>query len=326
VGSRLPIFQSAFHMLRDMPFTGVGLNNFFIVDTLYSPEVIPPYSSTPHAHDLFLQVALDGGVVGLVAFLAVFVTFFYLIIRSIKFIPISDLRAIFIGLASSGIVFLVYGLAETNTLGHKTSLLMWVMLGMAGGLFKGTSQVFPARFLKPFRWGIAFCALAIGIFAWPVLLGTAYSNAAFFEMHRAVLAGPAVDKEKLNLAEKLAKKALAFSPTSGRVHLVLAEAALYRDDMDLAAQEYAQTTAFDPADRYARYRLGERLFWLGKIDLAVEQWKLANAPVALLIDGAKLEKEKQYKEAAVWLQAAVMAEPDFVRLQTLLERVLTKVK
>ena len=69
---RMEIWSRGLYMVRDFPFTGVGLGSYGpVADRLY-PFFLEPPGSVPHAHNLFLQVAVDLGLPGLLAWLVVF--------------------------------------------------------------------------------------------------------------------------------------------------------------------------------------------------------------------------------------------------------------
>ncbi|GAG30104.1 unnamed protein product, partial [marine sediment metagenome] len=77
---RRGIWSAAICILGDFSFTGVGFGCFEpVLSLLYPP---PPGWLPPHAHNLFLQVAIDLGLPGLVAFLAILGLVAYLGIRS----------------------------------------------------------------------------------------------------------------------------------------------------------------------------------------------------------------------------------------------------
>jgi putative inorganic carbon (HCO3(-)) transporter len=70
--SRVEIWSRAIYMLQDFPFTGAGAGAFgHVADTLYPFLLRGPGAGVPHAHNLFLQVAVDLGLPGLVAYLAI---------------------------------------------------------------------------------------------------------------------------------------------------------------------------------------------------------------------------------------------------------------
>ena len=68
---RREIWSRAIYMIQDFPFTGIGMGSFGeVADALY-----PFFSYSPgailHAHNLFLQIAVDLGIPGLIAWLAI---------------------------------------------------------------------------------------------------------------------------------------------------------------------------------------------------------------------------------------------------------------
>lgn len=66
---RLYIWESAINMIRDYPLTGVGFDQFRVI---YNTEYINPLSperNHPHAHNSFLMVGAESGVLALLAFI-----------------------------------------------------------------------------------------------------------------------------------------------------------------------------------------------------------------------------------------------------------------
>ena len=68
---RLEIWSRALYAIQDFPFTGLGFGTFEQVVAVLYPLFLNPAGTVPHAHNLFLQVAVDLGLPGLVAYLAV---------------------------------------------------------------------------------------------------------------------------------------------------------------------------------------------------------------------------------------------------------------
>jgi putative inorganic carbon (HCO3(-)) transporter len=68
---RLEVWSRAIYMIQDFPITGVGLGLFGdVADNLY-PFFLNPVGSVPHAHNLFLQIAVDVGIPGLIVWLSI---------------------------------------------------------------------------------------------------------------------------------------------------------------------------------------------------------------------------------------------------------------
>jgi putative inorganic carbon (hco3(-)) transporter len=71
VALREEFWSRAIYMIQDFAFTGVGMGTFgHVADLLYPFFLVAPGRAN-HAHNLFLQVAVDLGIPGLVGWLAV---------------------------------------------------------------------------------------------------------------------------------------------------------------------------------------------------------------------------------------------------------------
>ncbi|MDE3090991.1 MAG: O-antigen ligase family protein, partial [Chloroflexota bacterium] len=76
---RAEVWSRALYAMQDFPFTGVGLNMFDpVVKVLYPLFLVSPDAQLTHAHDIYLQVAMDLGVPGLVAYLGLLTAFGYI--------------------------------------------------------------------------------------------------------------------------------------------------------------------------------------------------------------------------------------------------------
>jgi O-antigen ligase len=74
LSARLPIWQTAWNMIRENPLTGVGIRGFRDVYTQYASEddpwvAHPDFPGAYHAHHIMLEVAAEAGLVGLVGLL-----------------------------------------------------------------------------------------------------------------------------------------------------------------------------------------------------------------------------------------------------------------
>lgn len=66
---RMEVWTRGWYMVQDFTFTGIGMGSFaYITERLYPLTFL---ASVPHAHNIFLQVAVDLGVPGLLAWLGV---------------------------------------------------------------------------------------------------------------------------------------------------------------------------------------------------------------------------------------------------------------
>jgi len=70
---RLEVWSRTLYMIQDFLFTGIGMGTFGpIVDTMY-PLFLASPGTVPHTHNLFLQVAVDVGLPGLIGWLAILI-------------------------------------------------------------------------------------------------------------------------------------------------------------------------------------------------------------------------------------------------------------
>ena len=134
LGVRRAIWPWAATAIADFPFTGVGLGAFRqVVFRLYPLPPWPDYD-LGHAHNIFLQTALDTGLTGLVAYLAVLFVAAAVGWRVASRDP--GFRAISLGLLAGLVALHVFGLADALVLGAKPAIVFWFALGLLAAMNK----------------------------------------------------------------------------------------------------------------------------------------------------------------------------------------------
>jgi len=135
--ARWELWSRALLMLQDLPIAGVGLGNFSPVANRWYPL----FSISPqrvlelsHAHNAFLQVALDLGIPGLVAYCALLLVFLATWRRSAQRWPQGPLRAVGAGLVCGVLGYHVYGLADCIAVGARAGIFLWIILGLMAAL------------------------------------------------------------------------------------------------------------------------------------------------------------------------------------------------
>jgi putative inorganic carbon (hco3(-)) transporter len=135
VDGRLDIWSRAIFMIRDFPFTGIGLGLFGKTADIIYPFLLHKQGSIPHAHNLFLQVSVDLGIPGLIAWLG---TLIGVIAASWKIFWLekrSDFRwmtGLGAGLLGSQAALVVHGLTDAVTWGMvRSAPLVWGIWGIA---------------------------------------------------------------------------------------------------------------------------------------------------------------------------------------------------
>lgn len=160
---RSSIWAQAVPILVRAPF-GVGVGGFRVVAETQLADVLGE-PQRGHAHNLFLQIALDAGIIAGVAFLFIFAASVYNAWRAYRTfrrnVPIGDVssrttrnpgtlrddasgaHALAIGLLAAFVVIATHGMVDTIFWGAKPGIVMWTLFGAAlalGDCIPTTSQ------------------------------------------------------------------------------------------------------------------------------------------------------------------------------------------
>jgi len=135
---RISVYKNALNMIKHHPIVGVGVNTFSKNYFTYKlPE--PDWAKTAdsmYAHNHFLQMAGEIGLLGLVIF-------FWLLYRLFKanfsvYQRLKDeyLRVVTLSLIACFIAFLVNGLTETSLYYSRVAMIFWYLIGVSLSLKK----------------------------------------------------------------------------------------------------------------------------------------------------------------------------------------------
>ena len=128
---RLEIWSRALYAIQDFSFTGVGIGAYNqVIPLLYPYFLIAPSVDIPHAHNLVLQVAIDLGMPGLVAWLAILMTVALQAIALLRRGP-SPLWALGAGVLGGLTAMLVHGIHDATLWGTKLAFLPWLLYALA---------------------------------------------------------------------------------------------------------------------------------------------------------------------------------------------------
>ena len=131
---RSELWSRAYRMLQDHPYTGIGFDTFSKVLSARYPTFQMPVERSqviPHAHNLYLQTALDLGIPGLIAFLSLHGIVGWMLIRTVRFSNSPLVQATAIGLLLGLVAQLLYGWIDCIALGQKPSIFFWVYLALS---------------------------------------------------------------------------------------------------------------------------------------------------------------------------------------------------
>ncbi len=135
LAGRLEVWSRAIFMIQDFSITGIGMGTFGpVADAMY-PFFLAGPGSIPHAHNLFLQIAVDLGIPGLVIWLAILMTNMMLawkLFRAGKTGGDKLATILGAGLLCSQAALVVHGFTDAVTWGMvRTAPFVWMIWGMA---------------------------------------------------------------------------------------------------------------------------------------------------------------------------------------------------
>lgn len=121
---RKGFWQEAIAIIKDYPILGTGLNTY--------SKVAPKYKVNwgGYAHNCYLQMAAELGLVGLSVFIWIMFTLFRRSIKSMQFVQDPILLSILAGALSGLFGFLVHSGVDTALYSGKLFNLMWVIMGL----------------------------------------------------------------------------------------------------------------------------------------------------------------------------------------------------
>jgi len=134
--TRAELWSRAVAAIRDFPLTGVGMNGFRKVMPVLYPPVLGTSAEMPHAHNHLLQAALDLGILGLVAYVSLWLVAAALILRVYLGAATAALRTLAGGLGAGLLAHFVFGITDVIPLGSKVGILFWISLAMVVGLHR----------------------------------------------------------------------------------------------------------------------------------------------------------------------------------------------
>ena len=152
LSGRVEIWSRAIYAIQDFAFSGMGMNTFrTIVNVLYPLQTIAadvPLKDIGHAHNLFLQTALDLGIPGLIGFIAMYITSFWMTLESLRRLKRSIngktktniltkemFYVILVGFLGGQIAHLGFSMTDAIAFGAKPGILFWVMQAIICAIF-----------------------------------------------------------------------------------------------------------------------------------------------------------------------------------------------
>jgi tetratricopeptide (TPR) repeat protein len=308
-GDRWDIWGNSLALASDYAFTGLGLGNFEMAYASY--VLLTHVGYIFHAHNLFLDLWLEQGLLGLLAF-------GWLVGRAVGSNRIvSPWRPA--ALAALGVV-LLHGLMDDALYGYGGwgILLLFVpvaILNRPGVVATTHSSTF--RPMHMFWSGAVFLSLAVVCI--PSLQAVLQANLGALMQTRTELASyewpdwPIQDalrrssEVQLDSAIQHYQAALALDPANVTANRRLGQIELSRGQYELAWQHLEMAYAAAPSQRATRQLLGECYAVAGDVERATALWRTVDVSQGQLMARQWWYEHLGEQEQALWVARAAMA-------------------
>lgn len=132
---RWDIWSNAAYALSDTPFTGIGIGMYQSVIPVMYPFAYVDGRLAEHAHNMFLQIGLDTGILGLVSFLAILLLCATMLRSLLKVNTHSPSWFLSAGTAAAICSVVIHGMLDAVVWGTKISFVPWFFFTLLSLLF-----------------------------------------------------------------------------------------------------------------------------------------------------------------------------------------------
>jgi len=170
---RVEMWSNAWRAIMDYPFTGSGLHTFPAVSWAnYVYTGISPVWNMTHAHNAFLQVGVDLGVGGLLAYLALLAIVVWRGLRFVHSRPPALEAWLACGILGGVAGHMVHSLVDVaaRPLGNKPGVIFWLMAGVLLAVDRSALPEHSRRGIRVAPLAVGLAVLAV-VGAWSVTLG-----------------------------------------------------------------------------------------------------------------------------------------------------------
>jgi len=146
IEGRIEVWSRAIFMIQDFPYTGVGMGLYEDIADLMYPFFLHGQSIVTHTHNLFLQVAVDLRLPGVIAWLATLLIVVNLSLRVYLFGRRTNdgfgwESGIGAGLFCSQLALIIHGLTDAVTWGIvRPAHIVWFIWGLAIAMWVWLNQ------------------------------------------------------------------------------------------------------------------------------------------------------------------------------------------
>jgi len=294
--NRLDLWEASLALIGDYLFTGSGLGATPMVFSTYAFLYHVPFLY--HAHNLYLQITLEQGILGLLAFLGLLAGSIWSLARALPS-PDKSIRMLAVAVSVSLLAIAISGLADAEIYIGVLAPLVFLPAGFALALEQVAPQterpdsIGQREAKHSWRtWASAGIILVVGIILVAALPGTQaqfQANLGAVDQTRSELSvyswpaygiqdelrrSPAVN---LDPAIRHYQAAIVLDPGNVTAQRRLGQLLISQGDYEAAIEHLQNAYEAAPEQRTTRQLLGEAYAVTGRIDEAAALWQTVNA-------------------------------------------------
>lgn len=140
---RVHIWQGAIAMIRDFWTSGIGVGPDVFAQ-VYPFYTLAGIESAPHSHNLYLQILIEMGVGGLIAFVAAMVIFVQSVLTFYNR-PESGMRrdqVLSVAVMCGALAVLAQGMTDYIWYNYRIYLIFWIMVGLGSAIRRSSVDAF----------------------------------------------------------------------------------------------------------------------------------------------------------------------------------------
>lgn len=274
-GSRLELLSRSLYLLGDYPITGGGLSAF---PGLYSQYLLNiPFFNVPNSHNMFLDAAIELGLLGGFSFTLMYLASIWIVSRSLTQENTNTTQLINWILLFSLIVAVVHGMVEDYLFNGNGAILslflpaLSVLVAQRETLGKPVISRFYRRITS--LWFVVLVLLSV-LFS-KNIMSAWYANLGSMLMSQVELdgfpnngwAGPAI-VSKLDEAEIALRYSLQLAPNNRTANQRLGMISMLQQDFESASVYLETAYKAAPDHRGVVKNLGYCYIWLGNMEKA----------------------------------------------------------
>ncbi len=257
--SHLDLWSRGLAMLHDLPYTGIGLDAFQVIQSNFYPGFF--LNLEAKVHNLYLQTALDLGLIGLFAFIWLLIAWGRTTQENHRMVEDYTYRVLLAGLAAGVITYLVTGFFAATNFGDKANVIIWIYLGLSVQSPRPMVGVDPkkaqpvSRRLRPIAYPLVLLAALLALYAalvpesFQMNWGAVYAHRAIYEARQTGVA-PAV---LLHRAEGHLSRANQRNPQNVFVNELLGQVNAWQEEHPRAFIYFDGRVSQDIQAPYRRY-------------------------------------------------------------------------